>query len=159
MDVNLEETTHHAYLVLLIFLVGYTAIIIEEFIKLNKTATALLMAVGCWTVLFLEPADSTSRHLYILTFQMFKVSQVVFFLLGALIIVETINAHKGFQVITNQLLMRSKLKLLWTTGLVTFFMSSVLDNLTTTIVMVSLIGKLLKDRDNTQMMPFLEFIV
>lgn len=147
MDVNLEETTHHAYLVLGIFMVGYIAIIIEELIKLNKAATALLMAVGCWTILFLEPSDSISRHLYILTFQMFKVSQVVFFLIGALTIVEIINAHRGFQVITKRLLMRSKQKLLWTAGLMTFFLSSILDNLTTTVVMVSLISKLLEDRE------------
>lgn len=146
-DTNLQEITHHAYLVLAFFLLGYAAIIIEEVIKLNKAATALLMAVGCWTILFLEPAESTARHLDILTIQMFKVSQVVFFLMGALTIVEIINAHKGFQVITKQLIMRSKRKLLWTAGFVTFFLSSVLDNLTTTIVMVSLIGKLLKERD------------
>lgn len=147
MNVNLEEITHHAYLVLAIFLIGYLAIIVEELIKLNKAATALLMAVGCWTVLFLEPAESVDRHLYILTFQMFKVSQVVFFLIGALTIVEIINTHKGFQIITKRLIMRSKRKLLWTTGFVTFFLSSVLDNLTTTIVMISLIGKLLSDRE------------
>lgn len=152
MDVNLEEITHYAYLVLLIFIVGYSAIIIEELIKLNKAATALLMAVGCWTILFLEPADSVARHIYILTFQMFKVSQVVFFLIGALTIVEIINAHKGFQAITKRLIMRSKRKLLWTTGLVAFFLSSVLDNLTTTIVMVSLISKLLKDREERLML-------
>lgn len=105
------------------------------------------MAVGCWTILFLEPTDSVARHLYILTFQMFKVSQVVFFLIGALTIVEIINAHKGFQVITKRLIMRSKRKLLWSTGLMAFFLSSVLDNLTTTIVMISLIGKLLNERE------------
>lgn len=147
MDVNLEEITHHAYLVLFIFIVGYLAIVIEEIIKLNKAATALLMAVGCWTVLFLESAESVERHIYILTFQMFKVSQIVFFLIGALTIVEIINAHKGFQIITSKLIMRSKRKLLWTAGLMTFFLSSILDNLTTTIVMISLIGKLLQDRE------------
>ena len=83
---------------------------------------------------------------------MFKVSQVVFFLIGALAIVEIINAHKGFQVITQRLIMRSKRKLLWTTGLVAFFLSSVLDNLTTTIVMASLISKLLKDREERLML-------
>ncbi len=90
MNVNLEEVTHHANLVLSIFIIGYLAIIVEELIKLNKAATALLMAVGCWTILFLEPSESVERHLYILTFQMFKVSQVVFFLIGALTIVEII---------------------------------------------------------------------
>lgn len=152
MDVNLEETTHYAYLVLIIFFVGYAAIITEELIKFNKAATAMLMAVGCWTVLFLEPEDSVARHLYILTFQMFKVSQVVFFLIGALTIVEIINVHKGFQVITKRLIMRSKRKLLWTTSLISFFLSSVLDNLTTTVVMVSLISKLLKDREERLML-------
>lgn len=79
MEVNLVEVTQHGNLVLLIFLIGYAAIIIEELVKLNKTATALLMAVGCWTILFLEPSESASRHLEILTFQMFKVSQITFF--------------------------------------------------------------------------------
>ena len=79
MDVNLEEITHYAYLVLLIFIVGYSAIIVEELIRLNKAATALLMAVGCWTVLFLEPADSVARHLYILTFQCLKSVRWCFF--------------------------------------------------------------------------------
>ena len=83
---------------------------------------------------------------------MFKVSQVVFFLIGALTIVELINAHKGFHVVAKKLIMRSKKKLLWTTGFVAFLLSSVLDNLTTTIVMVSLIGKLLKEREERLML-------
>ena len=152
MDINLEEITHHANLVLCIFLVGYAAIIVEQLIKLNKAATALLMGIGCWTVLFLEPAESVERHLYIFSFQMFKVCQVLFFLLGALTIVEIINAHKGFNIITRNLRMRSKRKMLWTTGLVTFFLSSVLDNLTTTVVMISLIAKIIKDREERLMM-------
>lgn len=147
MDVNLQEITHHAYIVLIVFLIGYTAIIIEQLIKLNKAATGLLMGIGCWTVLFLEPAESVERHLYIFSFQMFKVSQVLFFLMGALTIVEIINAHKGFRIITKSLRIRSKQKMLWTTSLVTFFLSSVLDNLTTTIVMVSLITKLIENRE------------
>lgn len=152
MDVNLEEITHHAYLVLSIFLVGYIAIVIEQLIKLNKAATALLMGIGCWTILFLEPAESVEKHLYIFSFQMFKVSQVLFFLIGALTIVEIINAHKGFRIVTKHLRIRSKRKMLWTTGLVTFFLSSILDNLTTTIVMVSLIAKLIEDREERLML-------
>ncbi len=152
MDINLEEISHHAYLVLSIFLVGYTAIIIEQVIKLNKAATGLLMGIGCWTVLFLEPAESVERHLYIFSFQMFKVSQVLFFLMGALTIVEIINTHKGFNIITKSLRIRSKRKMLWTTGVLTFFLSSVLDNLTTTVVMVSLIAKLIKDREERLML-------
>ncbi len=147
MDINLEEITHHASWVLIIFLIGYAAIVIEQFIKFNKAATALLMAIGCWTILFLEPAESVERHLFIFTFQMFKVSQVLFFLIGALTIVEIINAHKGFRIITKNLVISSKRLMLWVTGFVTFFLSSVLDNLTTTIVMVSLIAKIVDVRE------------
>ena len=147
MDINLEEITHHATWVLVVFLMGYAAIVIEQFIKFNKAATALLMAIGCWTILFLEPAESVERHLFIFTFQMFKVSQVLFFLIGALTIVEIINAHKGFRIITKKLVISSKRLMLWVTGIVTFFLSSVLDNLTTTIVMVSLIAKIVEVRE------------
>lgn len=147
MNVNLEEITHHAFLVLAIFLIGYLSIIIEEVIKLNKAATALLMGISCWIVLFLEPAESVEKHLYIFSFQMFKVSQILFFLIGGLTIVEIINAHQGFRVITDLLKIRSKRKMLWSTGLTAFFLSSVLDNLTTTIVMVSLISKLCDNRE------------
>lgn len=152
MDVNLEEVTHHAYLVMIVFLLGYASIVIEEMIKLNKAATALLMGIGCWTILFLEPAESAERHLFIFTFQMFKVSQVLFFLLGALTIVEIISAHKGFKIITEKLKIRSKRKMLWTSGIITFFMSSVLDNLTTTVVMVSLISKLVQEKEDRMLL-------
>ncbi len=144
---NLEEITHHASWVMFIFLIGYTAIVIEEFIKFNKAATALLMAIACWTILFLEPAESLDRHLYIFSFQMFKVAQVIFFLMGALTIVEIINVHKAFGVITQNLVIPSKKKMVWVIGFVTFFLSSVLDNLTTTIVMVSLLTKIVGDRE------------
>ena len=144
---NLLEITEHGPLVLVIFLIGYALIILENLIKFNKAATALIMAIGCWTVLFFEPAESVDRHIYLFTFQMFKVSQVLFFLLGALTIVELINVHKGFVVITRHLAIASKKAMLWSAGLVTFFLSAVLDNLTTTIVMVSLIGKLVQNRE------------
>jgi Na+/H+ antiporter NhaD/arsenite permease-like protein len=147
MEVNLEEITHHAYLVMIVFVLGYTAIVIEEVVKFNKSATALLMAICCWTILFLEPFESVQRHLYIFTFQMFKISQVIFFLLGALTIVEIINAHKGFQIITEKLFISSKRLMLWATAFITFFLSSILDNLTTTIVMVSLVSKIVENRE------------
>lgn len=147
MEINLEEITHHASWVLAIFLIGYTSIVVEQLVKFNKSATALLMAIACWTLLFAEPDDSVERHLYILTFQMFKVSQVLFFLMGALTIVEIINAHKGFRIVTEKLLISSKRLMLWIMAFVTFFLSAVLDNLTTTIVMVSLVSKLVQDRE------------
>lgn len=147
MDLNIQEITTHASWVLGVFLIGYIAIIIEEVIKFNKAATALIMAVTCWTILFLEPAESSERHLNILTVQLFKVSQVLFFLMGALTIVEIINAHRGFQIITNKLMIRSKRTMLWVAGFITFFLSSILDNLTTTIVMISMIAKLVEQRE------------
>ena len=152
MDVNLVEVTHYAHLVLIVFLIGYLAIIIEETIKFNKGAAALLMAIACWTILFEEPAESADRHLYIFSFQMFKVSQIIFFLIGALIIVEIINAHRGFHIITRFLMVRSKQKMLWLTGFFTFFLSSVLDNLTTTIVMISMMSKLIPEKEERYML-------
>lgn len=152
MDINVEEITHHAFWVLMIFLAGYTAIIIEQLIKVNKAATALLMAIAAWLVLFTEPDESVERHLFIFTFQMFKVTQVIFFLIGALAIVEIINVHKGFSFITKHLMITSKRLMLWVTGFVTFFLSSVLDNLTTTIVMVSLIAKIVEEKEERLML-------
>lgn len=143
-----ETITHHASWVLCVFLIGYAAIIIEEYVRFNKTATALLMGVFCWTILFLEPYESAEQHLVTLGIQMFKVSQVLFFLMGALTIVEIINSHKGFRIITDYLFVKSKKRLIWLVTIITFFMSSILDNLTTTVVMVSLIHKLLEDRDD-----------
>ena len=148
MTLKMEEVTDYSGLLLGLFAIGYLAIVIEEIIKLNKVATALLMAVGCWAILFLQPAESVARHLGMLSDQLFKVSQVVFFILGALTIVEIINAHQGFQIVTRRLLMRSKRKLLWTAGISTFFLSAVLDNLTTTIVMLSLIQKIVSERND-----------
>jgi len=152
MDINLEEITHHAYLVAIFFLLGYAAIVVEQFVKFNKAATALLMATGCWSLLFFETAESVDKHLYIFAFQMFKTSQIIFFLLGALTIVEIINAHKGFQIITEKLFTSSKRSMVWGISLMTFFLSSVLDNLTTTIVMVSLLGKIIKNREERLML-------
>lgn len=139
----MESLSPFAYWIAAVFCIGYLAIILEEMTHINKTTTALFMAVVCWVILFAEPDVSAALHLDNLSVQMFKVSQVIFFLLGALIIVEIINVHNGFQFITKYLFVDSKRKLLWLVGLVTFFMSAVLDNLTTTIVMVSILNKLL----------------
>lgn len=144
----MDGLTHYAIWVLVIFAIGYLSIILEELIRVNKASTALIMSILCWTILFAEPNESVERHLNTLSSQMFKVSQVLFFLMGALTIVEIINVHKGFHLVTEFLYIQSKRKLLWAVGFITFFMSSVLDNLTTTIVMVSLINKLLSDRED-----------
>lgn len=147
-----ETVTHHASWVLCVFLIGYAAIVIEQYVRFNKSATALLMGVVCWTILFLEPDESVDKHLATLGIQMFKVSQVLFFLMGALTIVEIISAHKGFKAITDNLFVNSKRRLLWVIAWMTFFMSAVLDNLTTTVVMVSLMNKLLAERNDRLML-------
>src|SRR5579872_7247581 len=131
-------------MIILVFVVGYLAIIFEHKIKVNKTASALLMAVLCWMFLFLS-----APNLHALGEKVNDVSQIIFFLMGAMTLVEVVDAHKGFRVITDLIQTNSKRKMLWIMGFTTFFLSAVLDNLTTTIVMVSLLRKLVpepKDR-------------
>jgi Na+/H+ antiporter NhaD/arsenite permease-like protein len=133
-------------LLVLLFAVGYLAIAFEHPIGLNKTATALLTGVLCWTVYALgspapEPVvEALSHHLG-------SVSEILFFLLGAMTIVELIDAHQGFRLITDQIRTRNIRTLFWVIGLITFFLSAALDNLTTSIVMVSLLRKLIKNEE------------
>lgn len=129
-------------LMIVTFVLGYFAITIEHVTKVNKTSIALLMAIVCWVLQFINQAESHESNLNYLSKHLADISQVIFFLLGALTIVEIINAHKGFQLISNAIHMRSKRKLLWSLGFISFFLSSILDNLTTTIVMVTLLQKL-----------------
>ncbi len=103
-----------------------------------------MMAILCWIFQFASKAKTQTANLAYLTEHVASVSQVIFFLLGALTIVEIINAHQGFRLISDYIRIRSKRKLLWLIGFITFFLSAVLDNLTTTIIMVTLIGKLIK---------------
>ena len=137
-------------LLILIFIVGYLAIALEHPIKINKTATALLTGVLCWTVYIVsehEPntvLDELSHHLA-------SVSEILFFLLGAMTIVELIDAHQGFKLITDRITSRNKVTLLWLIALITFFLSSILDNLTTAIVMVSVLRKLIKEPETRKL--------
>lgn len=135
-------------LMIVAFVVGYFAITIEHVTKINKTSVALLMAIICWALVFLSHLDSEDHNLHFLSEHLANVSQVIFFLLGALTIVEIINAHKGFQLVSNRIRMRSKRKMLWVMGFIAFFLSSILDNLTTTIVMVTLLRKLTDEGDD-----------
>lgn len=129
-------------LILITFVIGYFLITIEHTVRLNKTSIALLMAMICWAIQFLHHGKDSESNLADLAKHISDVSQIVFFLLGALIIVEIINAHKGFRFILDYIQVHSKRKLLWIVGIITFFLSSVLDNLTTTVIMVSLMRKL-----------------
>ena len=147
-------------LMALIFVLGYLCIAFEHPLKIDKAASALLTAVLTWTVLvlgadsilpLLEPASAASAdHSWQvvgeLRHHLGEISEILFFLLGAMTIVELIDAHDGFKLITERIRTNKRVHLLWLIGFITFFLSAVLDNLTTTIVMVSLLRKLLGDR-------------
>jgi Na+/H+ antiporter NhaD/arsenite permease-like protein len=123
---------------------GYAGIIFEEFFAFNKAGVALLTAVGMWTVRA-AGAPSEAALNASLGECLADVSQIVFFLIGAMTVVETVDAHAGFKLVTDAIDTRDKKALLWLVGGLTFCMSAILDNLTSTIVMVSLLRKLVKD--------------
>ncbi len=128
-----------------VFVIGYLLITMEHTIHINKAATALITAVICWTILVMNPSIKETT-LNALGHHLTSIAEIVFFLLGAMTIVELIDAHDGFQNITEKIKTTNKTKLIWTIALVTFFLSAVLDNLTSTIVMISIINKLVKDK-------------
>ena len=136
--------------VILVFILGYCAIAFEQAIKINKAASALLTGVLCWVVFILSSADMqhVSKQL---TTHLGELSGILFFLMGAMTIVELIDAHDGFVVITNKIKTQNAVKLVWIVGIITFFLSAVLDNLTTAIVMISLLRKLIQEK-NTRLL-------
>jgi Na+/H+ antiporter NhaD/arsenite permease-like protein len=131
--------------ILIIFVLGYAAIALEHVIRLNKAASALITGVLCWTVYILYSGDSHHVNDQ-LTEQLGEIAGILFFLLGAMTIVELIDAHDGFEVITSRIKTSKKVKLLWIIGGLSFVLSALLDNLTTAIVMVSLIRKLIRNK-------------
>ncbi len=135
----------YALAMIAVFVIGYFFITIESITHINKATVALMIAIICWVLKF---ADKHESNPSLLAEHLANISQVVFFLLGALSIVEIINVHKGFSIISKFVSVSSKRKLLWTMGFITFFLSAVLDNLTTTIVMVSLLCKLVKPSED-----------
>ena len=130
-----------------IFIIAYLAIALEHPLGINKSASALIGAGLLWTVYALGMGDA---HLVSeqLGETLMGTAQVVFFLMGAMTIVELVDAHNGFDVITGRIKTARLTSLMWLVGTVTFFLSAILDNLTTTIVMVSLIRKLLHKQDD-----------
>ncbi len=153
-----------------VFVLGYLAIVTEHNIHIDKTASAILTGVLCWTLYILasgslvdsanlpawflaEHADKSAvelattwvGHHQLLEF-LGEISSILFFLLGAMTIVELVDAYGGFAIITDRIRSTSTVKLLWSIGLIAFFMSAALDNLTTTIVMISLIRKLIAEQ-------------
>ncbi|WP_320044407.1 sodium:proton antiporter NhaD [uncultured Desulfobacter sp.] len=134
-------------LLIVVFVLAYSAIAFEHPLRVNKSASALLGAGIMWTVY----AVATGNH-HLVTEQLNEnlaaTAQIIFFLLGAMTIVELVDAHDGFEVITSRITTTSQSVLIVLIGIVTFFLSAMLDNLTTTIVMVSLTKKLLNKHDD-----------
>ena len=123
-------------LLVIVFVVGYLAIVLEQTLRLNKAAAALLTGIACWVVV--GPSAELGHHLS-------DIAQIVFFLLGAMAIVETIDAHDGFDVLTSRVTTTNRRALFVVIATIAFFLSAVLDNLTTAIVMISLVRKLVKE--------------
>lgn len=130
-----------------IFVAGYVGIVLENTLAFDKTGVALLMGVGVWTVLMTDAGGGeAAEHVkMMLEGKMADISQILFFLIGAMTIVEIVDAHKGFKVVTDFITTNNRKTLLWVIGILTFFTSAVLDNLTSTIVIVSLLRKLVSD--------------
>lgn len=135
-------------IIILIFVLGYAAIAFEHNLKLNKAASALLTGVLCWTVYIMSAGGIEEVHLISeeLMEHLSSISGILFFLLGAMTIVELVDAHDGFKAVTDLIKTDDKRKLLWIVGFIAFFLSAILDNLTTTIVMVSLLRKLVANK-------------
>jgi Na+/H+ antiporter NhaD/arsenite permease-like protein len=156
-------------LIIVVFVLGYMAIAFEHPIKVDKAASALITGVLCWAI-FVLGSKAVAPHLteafhhfkenfvgndllkYFyeerLLHHLSEISNILFFLMGAMTIVELVDAHEGFSVITDRITTNNKVKLMWIIGILTFFFSAVLDNLTTSIVMISLLRKLVKDKES-----------
>ncbi|MDD2576883.1 MAG: sodium:proton antiporter NhaD, partial [Bacteroidales bacterium] len=130
-------------LMIILFVLGYAFIALEHPLKINKSASALLLAVVLWSVFALF--GDGFEHSEIIS-HLGETAEIVFFLLGAMTIVEIIDSHQGFKIITEKINTTNKRKLLWIISILTFFMSAVLDNLTTAIVMCALLRKLIDDK-------------
>ncbi len=130
---------------IIVFVLGYAAIALEHPIKIDKAASALITGVLVWTLFVFTGADSHFIEEELLH-HLSEISSILFFLLGAMTIVELIDAHEGFAIITDKITTTKKVKLLWIISVLTFFFSAALDNLTTSIVMISLLRKLIGDK-------------
>ena len=130
---------------IIVFVAAYVAIAFEHPIRINKTASALVGAGLLWSIYALASGTPhVSEHL---SETLVGTAQIVFFLMGAMTIVEVVDAHNGFDVITKRIRTTNLTALLWMVGAATFLLSSILDNLTTAIVMVSLMKKLIDSRE------------
>lgn len=138
-------------LIILVFVLGYLAIVLEHPLKINKSASALLTGVLVWAIWIMGAHSSADSIISALDHHLGATAGILFFLMAAMTIVELIDVHDGFTIITSVIRTRKKSTLLWIISLLAFFLSAVLDNLTTAIVMVSLSRKLLNDQEDRMM--------
>lgn len=134
-------------LLIITFILGYTLIVFEHKLHVDKAAPALMTGVLCWSVLALGSSDVHEVEHHLLA-HFGEIGAILFFLLGAMTIVELVALHNGFQVIVDKIVTRNKRKLLILVSIVTFFLSALLDNLTTAIVMATLIGKIVPEKQD-----------
>ena len=141
--------------IVIVFCIGYFFIAIESVTKINKAAIALLMLVATWTLFMLDPASYLPRTVYdqmesvvseAIERHLGSTSTTLFFLMGAMTIVELVDQNGGFNFVRDVMKTRSKRALLWRIAFMTFFLSAILDNLTTSIVMIMILRKLVRDR-------------
>ena len=172
--------------IIIVFVLGYIAIAFEHPLKVNKTASALVTGIVCWTLFALamdsslihgpdsiishevmerieldineNPSATMDDHTiwqyfieHELGHHLSEIAQILFFLMGAMTIVELVDIHGGFRVITDKIKTTNRVKLMWVICFLTFFLSAALDNLTTAIVMVSLLSKLIKSKEDRMM--------
>ncbi len=141
--------------IITVFVIGYASIALESLTKVNKAAIALLMFVGCWTLFMIDPSQylaaavGSEKALIVseaIEHHLGTTSTTLFFLMGAMTIVELVDQNGGFNFVRDSLQTRSKKKLLWRIAFMTFVLSAILDNLTTSIVMIIILQKLVSDK-------------
>ena len=142
--------------IIVAFVAGYLCIALESLTKINKAAIALLMCVVCWTLLMVSPgayypdvaSDGVLHHISeVIEHHLGDAAGTLFFLMGAMTIVEIVDSNGGFNFVRDIMKTRSKRKLLWRVAIATFFLSSILDNLTASIVMIMVLRKLVQSRE------------
>ena len=153
--------------IVVLFVVGYLCIALESLTRVNKAAIALLMCVGCWTLLMFGPAayyptipaDGVIHHIAeVIEHHLGDAAGTLFFLMGAMTIVEIVDTNGGFNFVRDTMKTRSKRKLLWRVAFMTFFLSAILDNLTTSIVMIMVLRKLVQSRSDRMLYAALVII-
>jgi len=143
--------------IVILFCIGYFCIAIESVTKINKAAIALLMFVGCWTLFMIDPGSYVANAIgdmkaaavsEVIEHHLGSTSTTLFFLMGAMTIVELVDQNGGFNFVRDTLQTRSKRGLLWRIAFMTFILSAILDNLTTSIVMIMILRKLVSDKQD-----------